>query len=408
LKRQKSIFYVINNYNLSSKLISKPQFYYILLFSIFLLIPGCVTKTLFNLYDLPKPNGTYNIGTIQFDWINPNYQNLFSENIYDKRRIMVQFWFPGTSDESLEPSLYADNSIVIEALSNEYKIPPNLLKKAKNIKTNSYHNLKPIMLEGIFPLIIFSHGKGGYKSQNTVQFEELASNGYIVVSVDHSYDAMITVFSDGSIAPYVSDNPKKVGSQIEADKITNKKLLSRVSDIRYVLDKICNEPNYHPLFNLIDTSKVGMFGHSFGVTTTVLSAQTDNRIKVIAGLDGWFEPLSIEQLNRGLKIPFMHLGREKWRFNPTNYENMEQLSSSSPTSIIHYPIKRLQHFDFMDGTQLASTSIKIAIPHLSSYNKYKVRNLLNEMLLTYFNYELKSKYSDTTNKIAKRFKLITD
>ena len=388
-------------------MISKPQYYFILLFSIFLLIPGCVTKRLFNLYDLPKPNGSYSIGTIQFDWVNPNYHNLFSEKVNDKRRIMVQFWFPGTPDKRLEPFLYANDSMVIEALSNEYKISQHLLKEAKNIKTNSYHNLDPIMLNGNFPLIIFSHGKGGYKSQNTVQFEELASNGYIVVSIDHSYDAMITVFSDGSIAPYVSDNPNKVGSKIEADKITQKKLLSRVSDVRYVLDKICNEPNYHPIFNLIDTSKVGMFGHSFGVATTVLSSQTDNRIKVIAGLDGWFEPLSKEHLNMGIEVPFMHLGRKKWRFNPTNYENMELLSNASSESIIHYPIKRLQHFDFMDGTQLASTSIKLFVPHLSSYNKYRIRNLLNQMLLTYFNYELKSKIGTTTDQVAKRFKLIT-
>ena len=382
--------------------------YLFLIFAVFLLIPGCYSKKIFNLHDLPVPNGPYTVGTIQFDWINKNYDNLFEDNLSEKRRIMVQFWYPAIFDETQERYLYSNDSIVTEALSKEYKIPLSLLKKTKKIKTNSYYDVEPAASNENYPLIIFSHGKGGYKSQNSVQCEELASNGYVVVSVDHSYDALITVFSDGTIAPYVSDNPKIVGGQIEADKITNKKLSSRVSDVRFILDNIWNAKNYHPIFSLIDTSKVGMFGHSFGVATTVLSAQTDHRIKSIAGLDGWFEPISAEQLDLGLKVPFLHLGRKKWRFNPKNYDNMERLSNNSADSISHFPIKRLQHFDFMDGSQLASTSIKFVVAYLSSYNKEKIKNLLNDMLLTYFDHELKQKSVTTLDEVSKRFRIISD
>jgi len=363
---------------------------------------------LFHLYDLPKPNGPHTVGTVQFDWVNKDYKNLFKDDVDDNRRMMVQFWYPGKFNEVEEPSLYSNDPIVIEALSKEYKIPPRLLKNSSKIKTNSYYDLEPIKGKKDYPLIIFSHGKGGFKSQNTVQCEELASNGYIVASVDHSYDALITVFSDGSIAPYVSDNPKKVGSELEADRITNNKLLSRVSDVKYILDKIWDDNNYHPIFSLIDTSNVGMFGHSFGVATAVLSAQTDNRIRAIAGLDGWFEPISEEELDRGLEVPFLHLGRKKWNFNPTNYEKMERLSIHSVELINHYPIKRLKHFDFMDGSQLASSSIKLVVAYLSSYDKHQIKELLNNMLLTYFDSELKMESSTTLDKVSKHFKIITN
>ena len=376
--------------------------------STFLLIPGCFKKRFFNLSNLPNPNGIYSVGTIEFDWLNKGYKNLFNDKIDDKRRMMVQFWYPGIFDEAREPSLYSNNPKVIEALSKEYKISPVLLKNSLEIKTNSFYDLDPLPNEKNYPLIIFSHGKGGYKGQNTVQCEELASHGYIVASIDHSYDALITVFSDGSIAPYVSDNPKKVGGEIESDRITNNKLMSRVSDVRYLLDKIWNDNNYHPIFSLIDTSNVGMFGHSFGVATTVLSAQTDTRIKVIAGLDGWFEPISEEKLDKGIEVPFLHLGRKKWHFNPTNYENMERLSINSSELINHFPIKRLQHFDFMDGSQLASLSIKLSLSYLSSYDKHKIRELLNSMLLTYFNFKLKRESSATLESVSKHFKIITN
>ena len=93
--------------------------YLFLIFAVFLLIPGCYSKKIFNLHDLPVPNGPYTVGTIQFDWINKNYDNLFEDNLNEKRRIMVQFWYPGIFDETQERYLYSNDSIVTEALSKE-------------------------------------------------------------------------------------------------------------------------------------------------------------------------------------------------------------------------------------------------------------------------------------------------
>ena len=320
---------------------------------------------------------------------------------------MVQFWYPGQINDKLEPFLYSNDSIVVQALSEEYNISPTLLKKSEKIRTNSYYDLIPVINKDLYPLIIFSHGKGGYAKQNTVQFEELVSNGYIVASIDHSYDALITLFSDGSTAPYVSDNPKKVGGKINSDKITNDKLISRVADVKYLLDKVWFDTDYHPIFGMIDTSRVGMFGHSFGVATTILSVQEDNRIKAIAGLDGWFEPISLEKLNKGVNVPFLHLGQKEWRFNPMNYKKMDILSKNSLAPIDHYPIKRIQHFDFMDGSQLASTSIKLLVPHLSTTNKYDIKTIINRMLFTFFNTELKRISTPSTKEVANQFKMIS-
>ena len=378
-----------------------------LLIVAFFFTSGCYNRQIFHLYDLPKPSGSHSIGTIQFDWVHPDFINLFDQETEKKRRIMVQFWYPGQINDKLEPFLYSNDSIVVQALSEEYNISPTLLKKSEKIRTNSYYDLIPVINKDLYPLIIFSHGKGGYAKQNTVQFEELVSNGYIVASIDHSYDALITLFSDGTTAPYVSDNPKKVGGKINSDKITNDKLISRVADVKYLLDKVWFDTDYHPIFGMIDTSRVGMFGHSFGVATTILSVQEDNRIKAIAGLDGWFEPISLEKLNKGVNVPFLHLGQKEWRFNPMNYKKMDILSKNSLAPIDHYPIKRIQHFDFMDGSQLASTSIKLLVPHLSTTNKYDIKTIINRMLFTFFNTELKRISTPNTKEVANQFKMIS-
>ncbi len=387
---------------------NKSVFHSFFLFYFCFLLNGCSSTGLFRLHDMPKPNGLYTVGTRQFDWINKNHKDEFSLDSTKNRRIMVQFWYPGVLDKSNELLFYCDNQTIVDELSKEYNIPAKFLNQALNVKTNSYSNLQPLVDKAKYPLIIFSHGKGGYKSQNTVQFEELASHGYVVVSVDHSYDAVITVFSDGTIASYVSDDDKKVGDPVLADKITQKKLSARVSDVKFVLDKIWDDYSATSLYSIIDTSRVGMFGHSFGVATTVLSTQLDTRIDVSAGLDGWFVPLSDNQLNNGLKIPFLHIGRKSWGLFSDNYEKMEKLMNNSKEKQAHYSVKRMQHFDFMDGSQSASLAIKLVLPHMSTYNKDKIKNALNRMLLVYFNSNLKEDNSVTVDMVSRELKIIVD
>ena len=387
---------------------SKFFFHSFFLFYLCFIVNGCSSSRLFSLHNIPKPNGLYAVGTKQFDWINLDQKDYFGTDSTKNRRMMVQFWYPGEFDNSSDLFFYCDNQIIIDELSREYKIPTKFLNEALNVKTNSYKDLNPLISNDKYPLIIFSHGKGGYKSQNTVQFEELASHGYVVVSVDHSYDAVITVFSDGTIASYVSDDAKKVGDPALADKITQKKLSARVTDIKFILDKIWDGYGSVPFFSIIDTSRVGMFGHSFGVATTVLSVQSDNRIDVSAGLDGWFIPLSDKDLEKGFKIPFLHIGRKSWGLFSDNYEKMEKLMNSSKENQVHYAVKRMQHFDFMDGSQSASLAIKLILPHMSTYNKYQIKDLLNKMLLAYFNSTLKDDRSVSVNSVSGDFNIIVD
>ena len=86
---------------------------------------------------------------------------------------------------------------------------------------------------------------------------------------------------------------------------------------------------------------------------------------------------------------------------------MDVLSKNSLFPIDHYPIKRVQHFDFMDGSQLASNSIKLLVPHLSTANKYHIKSIINNMLLAFFNAELKGSQTTNLKEIANKFKMIS-
>lgn len=50
------------------------------------------------------------------------------------------------------------------------------------------------------PLVVFSHGSISTKTSNLSLFQELASHGYIVVSIDHPYQALSTVIDGKRIS----------------------------------------------------------------------------------------------------------------------------------------------------------------------------------------------------------------
>ena len=112
------------------------------------------------------------------------------------------------SFDAAKKSKYIDNR---EALTETiklqgYDIPSFLSNQVGSINCNSWEDAAPL-LNNNFPILIFSHGHGGLRTQNTNQVEELVSHGYIVIAMDHTYDAGFVEFFDGKIAYSLTARP---------------------------------------------------------------------------------------------------------------------------------------------------------------------------------------------------------
>jgi predicted dienelactone hydrolase len=138
------------------------------------------------------------------------------------------------------------------------------------------------LLKGKFPLLIFSHGNGGMRHQNTFQMDHLASHGYIVASPDHTGNAGVTVLPD-KVVPY--DRNGRARSSRE-----------RVEDIRFVLDALLrhSRDKAHWLHGALDEKSVGLLGHSFGGMTVCAVAAADPRVKAVLPMTFVFSrPVSV-------------------------------------------------------------------------------------------------------------------
>lgn len=134
--------------------------------------------------------------------------------------------------------------------------------------------------DGVYPLVLFSHGFEGIRFQSFFHVAHLASHGFIVVSPDHHGNTIPDTFA-GIV-----------------DKAT---AVNRAFDMKFVMDQILDgetEPGSE-LAGSIDSGRIGMSGHSFGgyesflltggevqgssldETTVTLGTFTDARIKAI-------------------------------------------------------------------------------------------------------------------------------
>jgi dienelactone hydrolase len=207
------------------------------------------------------------------------------------RELMVQIWYPAQSVAGyrLAPYVPAKTAGLLERY---YRAPNHAIAR---LVTRAYAGA-PVAL-GEHPVLIYSPGLGDMRSDDTALLENLASDGYIVVAVDHTHEAQWVQFPGGRMVPW--SVPYTVSSPYGSSPAVTKR---RVVDVRFVLDELTRlnqTARFRGRFNL---SQIGAFGFSLGGSTAASAMQLDPRLKAGADLDGAIhEPA----LSGGLKQPFM-------------------------------------------------------------------------------------------------------
>ena len=319
---------------------------FVVLMLIALLGHSVIIPKLIPLSDLPTPSGIHNVGTKIFEWSDESRDEWFTEEKNDKRRIVVQVWYP-SEDTNSDPLLYLVSADQwLPALSNVLELPQFLFDHLRNIGTHSVLNAPMNKKIKNSPLVLFSHGIWGMRFQNTAQFEALASRGYIVASVDHAYDASLTIFKDGTIADFRSGYEGEL-SEEEFWALRNPQLRTRVSDIRFMIDTIgFKQLKSEEVWSVVDLERIGIFGHSYGGATSLIASIQDERIDAAIALDGWMIPVPLDVIDGGSDKPFYYIGRESWP-DPLNYEQLNKLLKNSSNYSTLF-LTGTEHFDFSD------------------------------------------------------------
>ena len=136
--------------------------------------------------------GEFNVSTRVCTYVDANRTESYSDND-EKRKLNVQFWYP-------------DSDV------------------------------------GRYPLIVFSHGGLGVKSSNESLYNELASHGYVVCSIDHTFQCLYTSDTGGNLTLIDWDYMQELSTENAQSNIQQsyeyyqKWMKIRTEDIEFVLD----------------------------------------------------------------------------------------------------------------------------------------------------------------------------
>jgi len=318
----------------------------IILVGVFILVSGASTFA-FPLYEIPDPSGEYSVGTESFILVDRTRQEMYGEE--GNRKIKIQIWYPAESTEGydLVPWL-EDGQLVAEALAIDTGLPPFVLNHTALIMSNSYKDA-PISEDSLeYPIVVISHGWRGFRNLHTDLAEELASLGYIVVSIDHTYGSVATVFSEKDVAYVNLDALPNRDTTSNFLEYANTLVNTYAGDITLTLNELqrMNSGDFPSRFEgKLDLSNIGLLGHSTGGGADVAVAINDERIKAIFGMDSWVEPIYDSEIEKGLDIPAIFLRSETWEtgFNNTN---LLTLVDENLDNTRLYQIDGTTHYDF--------------------------------------------------------------
>jgi len=120
------------------------------------------------------------------------------------------------------------------------------------------------------PVVLFSHGFGGFRLQSVSLTAHLASRGYVVIAADHPGRMM------GDVLPCL------FSPVLDGCNLTGFIEDPAVEDLDIVLEWVEDGPSWLDL----DTERIGLSGHSAGGGTTTTVGQADARIDALLPMAG--------------------------------------------------------------------------------------------------------------------------
>jgi len=169
----------------------------------------------------------------------------------------------------------------------QYRVPPNsglTAQDLSDIATHAYTGARAV--HGRYPLVVLSPGFENPRVTLTSLATELASRGYVVALVGHTYEDSGETLADGQTPSCAICD----GSSPDApspDAIT----ASRAKDVSFVIDQLTRGDCAWRLGDLIDKHSIAMAGHSIGGAATVDTMIADSRVRAGVNLDGTFFPV---------------------------------------------------------------------------------------------------------------------
>ncbi|ORL44929.1 carboxylic ester hydrolase [Zunongwangia atlantica 22II14-10F7] len=360
-------------------------------------------------FTLPAPTGKFKIGT-KYIHIKTDRPELITQDQKDQRELMLKVWYPAQiTEEGLEDYLDKGSRL---GFATKYGLPAWSMNYLDFIKTHTY--IQPAIAKGKFPVLIFSHGHYSNAFGYYSLLEEIVSQGYIVININHTYESTGSIFPNGEIKLYnttydsLSNNSEQAEmvwnatqqfqqaenteeeyqaiKDILTDYVAAKSIQRWSNDISSVIDHLENDKQLSFIATHMKKSGIGVFGHSHGGAAAGQALLDDKRIEAAINIDGtqWGD-----MINSTLNKAFASIS-SAWPEEHPNFNN-QAFRNKSNADFYNIRINNTGHSNFMDIPLMVNVP---AINEAGDMAPFKAYEITNSLILKFFNKYLLNKQNN--------------
>ena len=155
---------------------------------------------------LPEPTGPSPVGTTSLYLKDVSRPDPWAAGV-DARELMVSLWYPATSPDGPRAPYMTPAESELQLTSRDITgVPPDVLSTTR---TNAVSDATPAGGQRALPLVVLSPGFTNARSVLTGLAEDLASHGYVVAGIDHTYESFGTSFPDGRVTTAVARETRR-------------------------------------------------------------------------------------------------------------------------------------------------------------------------------------------------------
>ena len=248
---------------------------------------------------LPEPTGPSPVGTTSLYLKDVSRPDPWAAGV-KARELMASLWYPATPSDGRRARYMTPAESELQLTSRGITgVPQDALS---TVRTNAISDATPAGGQRSLPLVVLSPGFTNSRSALTELAEDLASHGYVVAGIDHTYESFATAFPDGRVTTALAREAPRRGPGF-----WEKVVAGRAADVSFVLGELTGAYRAWPGAGLIDPSRIAMAGHSAGGAAAIAAMLADSRIRAGIDMDG---STHARIPDHGLSRPFLFLGKQ--------------------------------------------------------------------------------------------------
>lgn len=235
---------------------------------------------------LPPPTGPYAVGRTVREWIDRSRTDPYAADPSEPRSLLTWIWYP--AEPSSQPA--ADYlPAAWQPAADTFGI------QAAGLTAHSTDAAALATDRTAYPVLLLSpSGFPPLLLSGTA--EDLASHGFVVVGINHTYETAVTVFPDGRTVPM---NPAAIAGALGAQTGPYRTVFDRradvcrykAADVAFLADRLAQLDPHDMFAGRLDLGRLAAAGHSFGGAAALHWCRDDPRCTAAVNLDGalWTE-----------------------------------------------------------------------------------------------------------------------